>query len=148
MIDRSHEATNEASRQRLAGLVASLEAADLAKDTGEGWTVAMVLGHVAFWDRWQLARWKTVGEGSVADSVVRQVSGLINDANEGILRAVPAADAGPLALTTTTELDAFIAALPDSMVEVAQAAGRTRMLDRAHHRLDHVSQIERALGRG
>ncbi len=145
MADRSHESTNDASRRRLETLVTSLSTADFDLDTGEGWTVAMVLGHVAFWDRWQLARWHAAGDGAPAD-VPSFVTGIVNEANEAILRAIPTGEAGRLVLATAAELDAFIATLPDGRLDEVRVAGSARLIDRAHHRLDHVAQIERALG--
>ena len=57
MTDRSFEHANDLSRERLAGLILTLDPTRLAIDLGEGWTVASALAHTGFWDRWQAARW-------------------------------------------------------------------------------------------
>jgi uncharacterized damage-inducible protein DinB len=51
MADRAYVAENEVERKRLASLVARLSDQDLARPMPGGWTVASVLGHVAFWDQ-------------------------------------------------------------------------------------------------
>ena len=44
---------NRASTERLRALVAGLEAAELARPLGGGWTVGFALAHLAFWDQRQ-----------------------------------------------------------------------------------------------
>jgi uncharacterized damage-inducible protein DinB len=48
-------ARNTEATRRLRELVATLSDADLAAPLGGGWTVAMALGHLAFWDGRQRA---------------------------------------------------------------------------------------------
>ena len=54
-IDRSYVADNNAQRARLRARVARMSDADLATPMPAGWTVAAVLGHLAFWDQRILA---------------------------------------------------------------------------------------------
>jgi hypothetical protein len=42
----------------MARLFATLTPAQMAIDLGGGWTVASVVAHTGFWDRWQVARWQ------------------------------------------------------------------------------------------
>ena len=63
MADRAYVAENEVERKRLASLVARLSDQDLARPMPGGWTVASVLGHVAFWDQRIIALDRDVAEG-------------------------------------------------------------------------------------
>ena len=67
MADRAYVAENEVERKRLASLVARLSDQDLARPMPGGWTVASVLGHVAFWDQRIIAlieAWRKAGVGT------------------------------------------------------------------------------------
>ena len=67
MADRAYIAENEVERKRLASLVARLSDQDLARPMPGGWTVASVLGHVAFWDQRIIAlieEWRKAGMGT------------------------------------------------------------------------------------
>ena len=55
---------NTASRRRLETLVRRLSNEDLTRTTPDGWTIAALLAHLAFWDQRVLAllrRWKEKG---------------------------------------------------------------------------------------
>lgn len=149
MTDRSFERANARASAELRGLVETLSAEDLATDVGGDWTVAMCLSHLAFWDRWQVVRWRdavTAGLPIPAE-VSDNVPDLANAALEVIWRALPGETASALALEAATEIDTLAAGLPDTSVDAAPVAGRVRLVDRSIHRLEHVRQIRRALGR-
>ena len=50
-VDRSYIAENKTQLTRLQALLAGRSDADLARPMAAGWTVAGVLGHLAFWDQ-------------------------------------------------------------------------------------------------
>jgi hypothetical protein len=50
MEDRSHIAANDRERERLRAFVERLDDDALSAPVNEYWTVAGVLGHIAFWD--------------------------------------------------------------------------------------------------
>ena len=55
---------NSASRRRLQTLVGRLSDEDLTRSTPDGWTVAALLAHLAWWDQRvlvRLRRWKEQG---------------------------------------------------------------------------------------
>ena len=67
--NRTYTEENAAELERLRALVARLTAADLARPLGGGWTVAMALAHLAFWDhrrRAQLQQWARSGTEPVS----------------------------------------------------------------------------------
>ena len=55
-MDRSYVAENERERRRLHELVERLSDEELAHPMGDGWTVAAVLVHAAFWD-YRIVSW-------------------------------------------------------------------------------------------
>jgi hypothetical protein len=52
----------------------------MAIDLGGGWTVASVVAHMGFWDRWQAARWQEMvtGRWSADDASVIAAEHLAN----------------------------------------------------------------------
>jgi hypothetical protein len=149
MTDRSFTWRNARASNELRGLVETLSADDLATDVGGNWTVATCLAGLAFWDRWQIVRWRAAAAAGlpVPADVPDNVPDLANAALEATWRALPGETAAALALQAASEIDALVAALADTSVDAAPAAGRVRLLDRSIHRLEHVAQIRRCLGR-
>ena len=63
-MDQSYAVENARERQRLQTLIASLNDEDLKRPLPNGWTVAITLAHLAFWDRQRLAvlkQWERAG---------------------------------------------------------------------------------------
>jgi hypothetical protein len=149
MTDRSFEGRNAQASDELRRLVDTLSAEDLATELGGGWTVATCLAHLAFWDRWQVVRWRDAAAAGlpVPADVSDNVPDLANAALETTWRALPGETAAALALQAAAEINTLVAALPDTSVDAAPASGRVRLLDRSIHRLEHVTQIRRGLGR-
>jgi hypothetical protein len=78
----SFQRANDESRERMARLFATLTPAQMAIDLGGGWTVASVVAHTGFWDRWQAARWQETlaGGWSADDASVIAAGHLANEA--------------------------------------------------------------------
>jgi hypothetical protein len=70
----------------------------------------------------------------------------INAAVAVLSEAVPPREAGQLAVEAADAIDRVLERLPADKVAAAEAAGLTRLLNRSLHRVDHLDQIERALG--
>ena len=67
-VDRSYVDANRASLDRLKAFVEKASDADLEHPMNDGWTVATVLAHVAFWDLRIVAcaeAWRADGSGPV-----------------------------------------------------------------------------------
>jgi hypothetical protein len=147
-VDRGFVAENHAERVRLQTLVTRLDDADLARPMPAGWTVAAVLAHLAFWDQ-RLLILLEHGErlGSAAmPGAVREVDiDWINDAAKPLMLALPPRTAAHLAVSVADTLDRTIEALPDDFLARNTAAGTPLNLGRAHHRRQHLDEIERAL---
>ena len=108
-----------------------------------GWTVADVFVHLAFWDFRQLAllkRWEGTGVSPSPMDV-----GSVNEAVFAISVAVPPGAAARLALTAAEAVDAKIERLPADLAAAIEQGGHARVLRRALHRDEHLDQIEKAL---
>ena len=58
MVDGSFVVNYRVERDRIRTLVATLSEADMAREVGDGWTVAALLAHMAFWDRMWLRKFE------------------------------------------------------------------------------------------
>jgi hypothetical protein len=145
-VDRSHVSRNDAERSRLKALVARCSDADLVHPMPAGWTVAGVLGHLAFWDQRileLLQQWETKG---IAPNVeVEADVDWINDAGKPMLLAVPPRKAAELAVAIAEATDRKVEALSDDLIAKNVAAGSPLNLSRADHRREHLDDIERVL---
>ena len=144
--ERDFITANADSNAELHALVARLSDADLAREMSEGWTVASMLAHLAFYDFRAAAlidRWQS--SGMVVASPLD--ADLINAASEHLLRAISPRRAATLALEAADAADQRVAAVDSEFLARIEAAGRPIVtLQRAAHRRDHVAQIEKALG--
>ena len=140
-------AANRASQAQLRALIDRLTYADLAHDLGEGWTVTTMLTHLGFYDARVLAlfrRWQ--GGGEIGPSGLD--AEIVNGAKLPYFRLLPARETAEMTLSLAAQCDAAIAALTAEELDRLEAAGNPARLDRAHHRLEHIAQIERALMEG
>jgi len=146
--DRSYVAENTAQRERLRSLVVRLSDAELARPMEAGWTVAGVLGHLAFWDQRMaiiVDGWRRAGASAVPPALDHGIVHWINDAAKPMLLAVPPRRAAELALAAAESADRAVEALPDEFVEANQTAGSPVIFERAKHRREHLDAIEKAL---
>jgi hypothetical protein len=147
-VDRSHVEQNRSQLDRLRALVGRLRDQDLARPMPAGWTVASVLGHLAFWDQRVLdllERWTKEGKEPGA---MREVDvDWINDATKPLLLAIPPRHAAELTLRIAEAVDRAVERLPDGIIARNAAAGGPVNLVRADHRRTHLDEIEQALGR-
>lgn len=137
-------AANHASLEKLRGLVGRLTDADLAGDLGEGWTVGSMLAHLGFFDARVIAlfkRWQ--GGGEVAASPLD--AEIVNEAKRPFFQLLPPRASADLALALAEECDALIAGASADLMARMEAAGFPARLDRAHHRVEHVEQVEKAI---
>ena len=149
MTDRSYVAQNELERKRLQALVARLTDRDLARSMSGGWTIAGVLGHVAFWDQRIVAlvdQWRGAGIESAPKPFDEDWHvDWINDASKPFLLAVSPRRAAELAVAIAEAADKAVASLPDEYVDRNAALGGPINLVRAEHRREHLDEIETAL---
>jgi hypothetical protein len=110
------------------------------------WTVAGVMGHLAFWDARALA---------LADKVERSVPfspsdaepddvDWINDATRPLIQAIPPRQAAELAIRLAEETDRRVASLDSARFWPNDPTSPLNPL-RAGHRGEHLDEIEAAL---
>ena len=147
-VDRSHEAETDAERARLRALVARLSDAELAHPMPDGWTVAAVLAHAAYWDAraiYWMDKWGPDGEPTASAD---EDADAANDAAKPLCLALRPRDAAELALRVAEEADGKVKTLSDGMLAKIAAKGEPPFnLSRAIHRKEHLDEIEAALRR-
>ena len=147
MVEKTYISENNFERQRLQALVDRLSDEELSRPMSAGWTVAAVLAHLAFWDGraiYLIDKWESGVAPSAADHEPQHID-WVNDAAKPLCLARPPRTAAQLALQLAEEADRRVAALSDDLVAQNVAAGRPLNLSRAHHRKEHLDDIERAL---
>jgi hypothetical protein len=148
MADRAYIAENEVERKRLTSLVARLTDSDLARAMPGGWTVASVLGHVAFWDQriiTLVAQWRKAGVGTPPKDLDESQVDWVNDAMKPMLLAVPPRRAAELTVSIAEATDRMLAELPEDFLAANDRAGSPVNVHRAEHRREHIDEIESAL---
>ena len=138
---------------RMRALIERLSADDLRAAVNEYWTVAAVLGHIAFWDGRALALSDKLDQGIAAgsqqlfsdhDDEPGEVD-WINDATRPLIHAIPPEELAQLALDIAEETDARVATLPPEHLWPTDPESPLNPL-RASHRGEHLDDIEAALG--
>jgi sulfite reductase beta subunit-like hemoprotein len=145
--DRSYVDQNDGERERLRALVARLGEDELRRSVNEDWTVAGVLGHIAFWDARAMVLADKLERGvpfSPSDAEPEDVS-WINDATRPLIHAIAPREAARLALRLAEETDRRVASLAPDRMYPNDANSPLNPL-RADHRAEHLDQIEAALG--
>jgi hypothetical protein len=145
--DRSYVEQNVRELERMRTLVESLGDDELVKPVNEYWTVAGVLGHIAFWDARVLALADKIEAGvpfSPDDNGPEDVD-WINDASRPLIHAIPPREAAQLALRIAEETDRRVASLPPERMYPQDPASPLNAV-RAAHRGEHLDEVEAALG--
>jgi uncharacterized damage-inducible protein DinB len=143
----SYVERNTRERERLRALVESLSEDELRRPVNEHWTVAAVLGHIAFWDAraiW-LADKLERGEPFSPSDVEPEDSDWINDTTRPLIHAIAPREAARLALRLAEETDRRVAAIAPERTWPGDPKSLLNPL-RAEHRAEHLDEIEAALG--
>jgi len=144
--DRAYVEQNTRERERLRALVARLGDDELRNRVNEHWTVAGVLGHIAFWDARVLALAGKLERGvpfSSSDDEPEDVD-WINDATRPLIHAIAPREVAQLAVRLAEETDRRVASLPPDRMWPLDGASPLNPL-RAAHRGEHLDEIEAAL---
>ena len=144
--ERPYVASNSRERERLRVLVTRLTDDDLGLLITDRWTVADVLGHVAFWDARALSLAEKLESGApfvLADHEPEDVDA-INAAARALLRALAPRQVAELAVSLADETDRRVAALDPRRLWPDDPDSPLNPL-RASHRAEHLDQIEAAL---
>ena len=112
--DRSYIEENTRERERQRALVERLDDGALRLAVNPHWTVAAVLGHIAFWDGRVLALADKLerGEPFTSSDAEPEDVDWINDASRPLIHAIPPRELARLSLQIAEETDARVAELP------------------------------------
>jgi hypothetical protein len=136
---------NEIERDRLARLVSRLSDDDLARDLGEGWTVAVALAHLAFWDERAALLLERYADGTPQHHLPDWYEDLLNQALEPQWRALPPRAAADGAVAAAEHVTHVLRGLEDELCARLEANEEGYVLQRFNHRREHIEQIEAAL---
>src|ERR671931_1131911 len=105
---------NDRERERLRALVERLGDEELRRPVNEHWTVAAVMGHIAFWDARVLALADKLERGvpfGPSDEEPEDVD-WINDATRPLIHAVEPREMAQLALRIAQDADRRVSSIP------------------------------------
>src|SRR5215208_4640489 len=127
-------------------LVERLDDASLARPLDDDWTVAGVLGHIAFWDaRIQFLLQKLQrAEPFTEDDVEPDDVSWINDSARPLLNAIAPRAAADVAVRIAQETDALVAAAPPDRLYPVDPSSFINAF-RSNHRDEHLDEIEALL---
>jgi len=146
-MERPWEKENAFERARIKKLAASLSDAELNLPLSAGWTIAVALVHLAFWDLRAAVitrNWKQNGIKTMPSIDVDPV----NDALVPISLAIPPRAAANLAFTAADEIDNELEQSPDTFIKTVEALGEPYRLYRSKHRKMHLDEIIAVLKAG
>ncbi len=133
---------NRASANRIRQLAARLSDDELSRRVGEHWTVAVVLAHLAWWDRRiLLVLERAEREGKL---VIPEPDVIANDISLPLLAAIPPREAARIAVETAETLDRRLESSSPALLE-GLYAHNPRWVERARHRTEHLDEAEAAL---
>jgi hypothetical protein len=143
-MDNRYNKTNDDSRNRLQKLVNEIKDKELQYVIyKEGWTVAVVLGHIAFWDERRLEMVKLWRQNDFTSSSIDGTNmDTINNAVVPFFLAMQPRKLAELTVSAAEELDKAIAGLPDDIIKKIEAIGDKYALDRGMHRKMHLDEID------
>jgi hypothetical protein len=141
-MDRSFMERNRASTERIRLLAAALSDDELQTPVGQHWTVAIVLAHLAFWDR----RVMYVLDMTERDGhlFIPEIDIFVNDLSLPLWAAIPPRAAARIAIETAETLDRRLEAFPPTLLEEIYTYNKRRV-ERSLHRGEHLDQAAGAL---
>lgn len=145
---RDHDERNGLSRERMTAMTQRMNADALRRPLGAHWTIAAGLLHIASWDRFVFERWTHADLNGLLLPVTFSAGAedVVNGTLTPLLLLIPAEEAARQALESALAVEQLISGLAPERVEAAEGEGRLRMLDRSIHRIEHLDEIEAALG--
>ena len=111
---------------------------------GQHWTVAIVLAHLAFWDRRVMyVLDMTERDGNL---FVPEIDIFVNDLSLPLWAAIPPRSAAQISIEMAEDLDQRLETYPTGLLTVVFAYNQ-RWVVRALHRNEHLDEAEAALNR-
>jgi hypothetical protein len=143
--DRSYIEANTRERERLRALVERLDDDTLTAPVNEYWTVAGVLGHIAYWDIRVLVLAEKIASGEPwAPGDAEPDGDWLNDTTRPLIHAIAPRKAAEFALQIAEQCDALVAELPLDRI-LPRDPDSPIWPGRSDHRAEHLDEIEAAL---
>ena len=143
--DRSYVHANTRERERMRALVERLDDDALMAPVNEYWTVAGVLGHIAYWDIRVLVLADKIDLGEPwAPGDAEPDGDWLNDSTRPLIHAIRPRDAAEFALRIAEQTDARVAELPLDRL-YPNDPDSPIYAGRSEHRGEHLDEIEAAL---
>jgi uncharacterized damage-inducible protein DinB len=143
--DRSYVEANTRARERMRAVIERLDDDALMSPVNESWTVAGVLGHIAYWDIRVLVLAEKIDHGEPwAPADAEPDSDWLNDSTRPLIHAIRPRDAAEFALRIAEQTDARVAELPLDRMS-PQDPTSPIYAGRWEHRSEHLDEIEAAL---
>jgi len=140
-MENQYVIENARERERLRKLVNKITDEELNLIIyKEGWTIAVALAHLAFWDerrRVLLRNWRQKG---VTPSPY--IEDIVNDALIPLLLVIAPRKAADLSVLTADALDKELEELSSEMITAIEALKEPNALNRGIHRKMHLDEIE------
>jgi hypothetical protein len=141
---RQFVAENAKERERLRNLVNNITDEELTLTLNiEGWTVAVALAHLAFWDERRLVLLREWKKNGVTPSPIDE--DIVNDALAPLFLAIPPRKAANLSIVTAEALDRELEKATPDLISAIEALGDSHALNRSIHRKRHIDEIEALL---
>ena len=143
--ERWYIRVNDRERERLRAFIERLDDDALAAPANEHWTVAGVLGHMAYWDIRVLVLAEKIDRGEPWVPADAEPDGdWLNDSTRPLILAIAPRAAAELALRIAEETDARVAELPlDRMAPLDPDSPIYPA--RGEHRGEHLDELERVI---
>ena len=142
-VDRSFIEANRRSLDRMRMFVEAASDDDLRTEMPAGWTVAAVLGHLAFWDQRVQVVLDMSDEGVKPPPYDEGSVDWINDTAKRFLLAMEPRALARLAIEIATRTDERVAHLSGELLDEATQLWFTER--RCDDRNEHLDEIQQAL---
>lgn len=141
-LDLSFIEKNRTSTERIRSLATRLSDAELQHPVGQHWTVAIVLAHLAFWDRRAMyVLDMTERDGKL---FIPEIDIFVNDLSLPLWAAIPPRAAAQISIETAEDLDQRLETYPTGLLAEVHSYNQ-RWVVRALHRNEHLDEAEAAL---
>jgi hypothetical protein len=143
-MDRSFVELNRASRERIRLMAESLSDEEMQTRVGEHWTVAIVMAHLAWWDRrvmYVLDMTEKAGK-----LFIPEIDIFVNDLSLPLWAAIPPREAARIAIETAETCDKRLEEYTVALLEEIYTYNK-RWVIRALHRGEHLDEADAALAK-
>jgi hypothetical protein len=142
-MNRPLVAENAREREKLRLLVERLTVEELRLPMYDGWTIAVVLGHLAYWDQRSLMLIRKWDREGVAPSAID--IDVTHDSLLPLLLAIPPRTAAELAVSAAEAIDRELEEASSELIAAIEKLGEKFRLYRCIHRKLHLDEIEELL---